>query len=77
MIERIRNFLCNADPLVMTIVIMLVVIFGGEAYVLGGRVFLLGVAVAVVSLSLVFGIGWLLCKGIVLLQRLCGPRTIP
>ena len=69
--KRIKNFLCTADPLTMTGILILVLLFGGEAYLLGGWVFLLGMVLATIFGSLVVAIGWLLYKTIVFLQGLC------
>lgn len=69
MINRIKNFLCTVDPIAVAGLIILVGLIGLEIYLMGIVKFLLIVGTGLSLGVLVFAIGWLIYKGIVLLQR--------
>ncbi len=71
MIKYIRNFLCTVDPMGATVLIAFAFLIGVELFVLGIVKFLGIIAIGLVLAALVFAIGWLLYKSIVLLQRCC------
>ena len=75
MIARIRNSLCNAEPAGVTFLIIMCTVFGLEMYFMGVVEFSFVVMIGVMLIGIVFAFGWLLYKGIVLLQRHCTPTA--
>lgn len=71
MIERIRNFLCSADPIGMTFFIVIGLIVCAEVFFLGGWEFIFAILLAAIFGSLVFAVALILYKVIGLLQRFC------
>lgn len=69
--KRIRNFLCTVDPMGATVLIAFAFLIGFELFVLGIVKFLFIVVIGLVLAAIVFAVGWLLYKSIVLLQRFC------
>ncbi|KKL82762.1 hypothetical protein LCGC14_1981530 [marine sediment metagenome] len=71
MIRRIRNFLCTADPIGITVVIVLAFLIVNVISLLGIVEFLITIAIGLFLAAIFFAAGWLLYKLIVLLQGFC------
>ncbi len=66
--NRIRKLFCTTDPMVLTVVIILVGIILAEVIVLGAFKFFGILLIGCILAALVVAIGWLVYKIIVLVQ---------
>ena len=71
MIKRIRDFFCTADPIGMTVVIMIGGILLAEMIAMGFGMFFGVIIIGLILMGLIFGIGWCLHKAIVFAQSFC------
>ena len=69
--NRVKDFLCNVDPVVLSLGILVALSFVVEIFLLGVWHFAAVVLGAVVLVGLVAGVGWLLYKFIVFAQSHC------
>ena len=69
--NKIKDYLCNADPIDIVAIIMIIGIFGGLAIMMGVLQFLSIIGVGIGILGILFGFGFVLCKLIELLQTKC------
>ena len=71
MIARVRNFLCKMDPILASLVIVVGSMVIGEAIWIGLGKFLLICLVGCILAALLFAIGMIVYKTIVLAQSHC------